>query len=503
MSIAPLNVGHIAAVAGGTVVHGDADSVVTGVALDSRQVRPGDLFVAIVGERTDGHQYAQAAAAAGAACLLVRRDRWPLPATAAAGTASGPLGDRAPGTAVGDLPPGTAVGDLPSGTAVVAVADPVAALGALGAHHRQALADLTVVGVTGSVGKTSTKDMIAGVLDQGGPVLKNPGNLNSEFSLPLVLLGLEARHRYAVLEMGMRARGDIKQLCAIADPQIGVVTNIGISHLELLGSQHEIALAKAELLEALPASGRAVLPVDDPWYGLLAERSAAPVLPYGLGPAAAVTAREIEPDGLHGIAFTLCLPDGTVPVRLPVPGEHQVVNALAAAAAGHAAGLSPAQIAAGLGQLQPSGQRTAVYDCGGISVIDDTYNASPASMAAALDLLAAAVRRDGGRAVAVLGDMYELGAEAEAGHRATGAKAAATGVDVLVAVGSLGRLIGEGAREAGLPAAQTAFAADNAEAIALLRERLRPGDTVLVKGSRGMQMEEIVAALCPDLDAGG
>lgn len=485
MSMARLTAGHIAAVAGGTVVYGDADTPVTGAALDSRQVRPGDLFVAIVGERTDGHQFARAAAAAGAACLLVRRDRWPLGAAAQQG-----------GEPAAAVP-------LPPDTAVVAVDDPVAALGRLGAHHRRQLADLTVVGVTGSVGKTSTKDMIAGVLGQGGPVLKNPGNLNSEFSLPLVLLELAKDHRYAVLEMGMRARGEIRQLCDIARPQIGVVTNIGISHLELLGSEREIALAKAELLEALPAAGRAVLPSDDPWYDLLAERSAAPVLTYGFSAAAAVTAQDVVSDGLHGTAFRLSLPDGVVQVRLPVPGHHQVRNALAAAAVGYVAGLSPAQIAAGLAQLKPSGQRTEVYECGGVRVIDDTYNASPASMAAALDLLAAAVQRDGGRAVAVLGDMYELGAAAEDGHRATGARAAAAGVDLLVAVGALGRLIGEGARTAGLSAAKTAFAADNAEAVALLQERLQPGDIVLVKGSRGMQMEQIVAALCPDCDAGG
>ena len=452
-----------AQIAGGELLAGP-EAQITGVAIDSRQVQPGDLFVAIRGERVDGHAYVPVAAARGAAAVLVdaASPEWRLPA----------------------------------GVAVIRVADPVLALGRLGLYHRRRFPGLSVTAVTGSVGKTTTKDLTAAVLAQGFRLLKTEGNLNTEIGLPLTLFRLTPDAQAAVLEMGMRGPGQIAYLASLAKPRVGVITNIGRTHLELLGSEENIMRAKAELVAALPQDGFAVLNDDDPWTPAVAEHTRARIIRYGWerGPAPRpdVTAADVRGLGPAGTSFRLVTPAGAADLLLPLPGRHNIANALAAAAVGHAWGLSPEQIAAGLAAARISDKRLNVIEVGPVTVINDTYNASPVSTRAALEVLAGF---QAGRRLAVLGNMLELGEYAAAGHREVGAAAAAVGVDRLVCVGDLAADIAVGACAAGLPAEHVTAVPDNQAAAAALAALVRPGDAVLVKGSRGMAMEQIVAAL--------
>ncbi len=473
MKINPLSLKEVVRVTRGRLTGGTPGVVLTGATLDSRQAEPGDLFIAVVGERADGHHFVRDAFRRGAAAVLVQR--WDEEVT-------GPAGEEAPG-------------------AVIRVADTAAALGELAAWRRASF-NLPVVGVTGSVGKTSTKEMLAAVLATRYRTLKTEGNLNTEFGVPLTLLRLEATHEAAVLEMGMRGPGQIAELCRYGRPKVGVVTNVGPTHLELLGSIENIARAKQELINSLPPDGTAVLNGDDPWCREMAQATRARVLFFGREPAFGpeITAREIQSRGAEGIGFVLVTPRGEAPVELPFPGEHQVKNALAAAGGAYALGLGPLDIATGLGAARNVAGRSQVREYGRVQVIDDTYNASPASTVAALGLLAELAT---GRKIAVLGNMLELGDYSDRGHREVGAEAARQGVDLLVTVGQLAAQIAEGARSAGLPADRVVSCAGNPAALAELEPRLRAGDTVLVKGSRGMRMEEIVAGLRRRLEAGG
>lgn len=460
-----MTVAELAGWAGGTILAGDPGAPLNGVAYDSRQVRPGDCFVALPGERVDGHDYVAAAASAGATCALISREV-----------------------------------EIPPGMAAIRVDDTLLALGQAAARYRATM-PLAVVGVTGSVGKTTTKEMIYGVLSRRYRTLRTTGNLNSEVGLPVVLLNhLGPEYEAAVLEMGMRAPGEIAYLCSIARPRVAVVTNVGPSHLELLGSMENIARAKAELVAALPRDGVAVLNADDPRVEAMAGLAPGEVIRYSLegakGPRFATVQhlRPAEQPGMPvpGSAFTLVTHAGEAEVVLPAPGEHHVLGALAAAGAGLALGLSPEEIAAGLATYRPAGSRQRFVNQGGVLIIDDTYNAAPASVRAALSVLAELPGP--GRAIAVLGDMYELGAYAEAGHREVGEAAART-VQELWAVGDLARHIAAGAREAGMAPERVHYTREKGEAIQGLLATIRAGDRVLVKGSRGMQMEEIVAAL--------
>lgn len=442
-------VAEILTVTGGRLLSGSPAAPVLGFAYDSRQVKPGDCFVAMVGERVDGHAYAKGAAERGATVLLCGR---PVEAP---------------------------------GTSVILVDDPLQALGQLGRAFRDRFA-LPVVGVTGSVGKTTTKEMVAAALSGRYDVFRSAGNLNSEVGLPITLMELTAEHQVAVLEMGMRALGEISYLCSIARPVVGVVTNVGTSHLELLGTQANIALAKGELPRSLPPEGAAVLNWDDPLVRQM--ETPAQRWYYGLeaaGPERYVTARGIEREGEVGQRFTLVTPVGQVAVSLGAPGRHLVLNACAAAAASLHLGLSLEQIAAGLATYQPSGARMRILRAGSIRILDDTYNAAPVSVIAALQ-----TGRDlagSGRLIACLGDMYELGSSAVTAHQSVGA-AAARLADHVVAVGELAREIAGGAGP------KASYFPAKGEAIEHLRALLQPNDTLLVKGSRGMQMEEIVAA---------
>lgn len=445
----------------------------TAVCQDSRLVTPGSLFVALRGETQDGHAFVGDALSRGATGLLVERV---------------PEGQAA--AALIDLRPGAQpAGVTPASPVVFIVNNSLGALQQLAAYWRRRQ-PAQVVGVTGSVGKTSTKEMIAAVLATRFRTLKSEKNLNNEIGLPLTLLRLTPRHQRAVLEMGMYDLGEIRQLCQMAMPKVGVVTNVGPSHLERLGSLQRIAQAKAELVEALPRDGVAVLNGDDPLVRDMAGRMRGDVFTFGQQPTCDLWADAVESHGLAGIRLRLHRGEHTVDVRSRLLGEHSVYTVLAAAAVGLVEKLSWSEIEAGLKRLPPRLRLVVTAGINGSTLVDDSYNSSPASALAALQLLSELE----GRHVAVLGDMLELGAYEDEGHRLVGRRAATT-VSRLVAVGHRAWLIGEEALAAGLPVGSVVLAVDNAQAIAALRASLQPGDRVLIKGSRGMKMEEIVAAL--------
>jgi UDP-N-acetylmuramoyl-tripeptide--D-alanyl-D-alanine ligase len=454
----------LVAATGGERVCGSADAEFSGIGIDSRAIEPGAVFVALRGERHDGHRFAPAVVDGGVRGLVVARDALP---------------------------------ELPldrwrsAGAVCVAVADTTRALGALAAYQRRR-AGVEVAAITGSNGKTSTRVLTAAVLEREFSVLATRGNFNNEIGLPLTLFRLAPDHQWAVLELGMNHPGEIGRLAAICAPRVGVILNIGPAHLQGVGSMEGVLRAKAELVEGMPPGGPAVLNADDPRLRRLGAELDRPVTWFGRSPAADVRA-EAEAEGGTGLAFTLVLPDGRVPVRLPLVGRFQVLNALAAAAVGHLAGLDPETIAAGLSSGRPETGRMVPIDTRrGIHLIDDTYNANPASLAAAVETLVAMAPP--GRRVLVMGDMLELGPEAPALHREAGARAAAAGVDRLLARGALAEEVAAGAREAGLPADRAVTGAPEA-LVAELTATLRAGDWVLVKGSRGMAMERILNPL--------
>lgn len=438
---------------------------IRGAAVDSRIVNPGELFVALPGERTDGHEFLAAAVARGAAALLVTR-----------------------------LPDGTdaSLGDV----TIIQVADGLAALHAVAAAWR-ARFDPLVVGVTGSIAKTSTKEAIAAVLGERLVTLKNEGNQNNEIGLPLTILRLGPEHEAAVFEMGMYAGGEIADLAAIARPRIGVVTAIQPVHLSRIGTLEAIDRAKGELIEALPRDGYAVLNADDARVRRMATRTDAPALTYGFAADADVRAEDARSAGMDGMRFTLSTQGGSVPVSVPTLGRLAVHNALAGAATGIAAGLSLEAIAAGLAMGWSAPHRTELVRAGGVTIVDDSYNASPASVTAALDLLGGLP----GRRVAVLGEMLELGEGHESGHRAVGEAAAAV-ADLLVVVGDRATGIADGAVAAGLAPGRIVRTATRETALEVLRPRLRDGDVVLVKASRGIELDLLVDALRAELAAG-
>ncbi|SNS46892.1 UDP-N-acetylmuramoyl-tripeptide--D-alanyl-D-alanine ligase [Geodermatophilus pulveris] len=436
-----------------------ADGTVTGrVTADSRTVAPGDLFVALPGERVDGHDFLPAAAAAGAVAALATRPDGALPC--------------------------------------VVVDDPVAALGRLAAavHARLAAGGLTTLGITGSSGKTSTKDLLGQVLASAGATVSPPGSYNNEIGLPLTVLDADAGTRFLVLEMGSRGRGHIARLCRVARPDVGVVLNVGSAHLGEFGSADGIAVAKGELVEALPESGTAVLNADDPRVVGMAPRTRARVLTTGRAGGADVRAEDVALDDTGRAAFTLVTGGSRAPVRLRVVGEHQVANALSAAGAALAAGMAPDAVAAALSAAEPRSrwrmEVTRRED--GVTVVNDAYNANPESMRAALAALAGLPAR---RRVAVLGAMAELGPGAAGEHERLGRDAVAAGVDLVVAVGADAVGIAAGAAAAGATPARAVRVPDRAAARELLTEVLVPGDVVLVKASRSYGLELLAADL--------
>ncbi|HQF62232.1 MAG TPA: UDP-N-acetylmuramoyl-tripeptide--D-alanyl-D-alanine ligase [Anaerolineaceae bacterium] len=449
-----------------------ASLIISEAAIDSRLVIPGALFVALPGERVDGHDYVEEAFRRGAHLALVQKD----------------LSARLNCVDVrnGKLPE-----SLPEAPFCLWVEDTLKALQSIAGFWRRKL-NIRVVGITGSVGKSTTKELIYEVLSQRYHTLKSPGNLNNEIGLPLTLLRLSSGYERAVLEMGFYVPGEISFLCDLALPQVGVITNVGTVHAERAGSQEAIARGKAELVQALPPApnGVAILNYDDPWVRPMAAQTQAQTLFYGLDPEADLWADEIESQGLKGILFRLHYRQETLYLRAPMIGQHSVHTVLRATAVGLAEGLSWQEIVTGLQQGHTQLRLMAVHTESGALVLDDTYNASPESTMAALNLL----NELSGRRIAVLGDMLELGPYEKQGHELVGIRAAQV-ARLLVAVGNRGKMIAEAARQAGMSSRQITWVETVPEAITVLQGLLKADDVVLVKGSHGLHMERIVSAL--------
>lgn len=456
----PLTLSDIARITHGTLVQGDASAVVTGVSTDSRSIEPNELFVPLVGPNFDGHDFVNDAFGRGAGAALVAA-----------------------------RPNETEY----TGGAVIAVDDTLRALHLLAADRRTRLT-ADVVAITGSDGKTTTKDMVAAVLQTRRTTEKTPGNFNNEIGLPLTLLQTDASTQVLVVEMGMRGSGQIRTLARIARPHIGIVTNVSPVHLELLGTVEAIAAAKRELVEQLPATGTAVLNGDDEQVLAMAGATEARVITYGLGATNDVRATDVADEAAGGVHFTLHYEGRTTRVHVPAPGFHNVYNALAAAAAAFAVGLDATDVAAGLAAYpaQRSGMRLEIVTGpDDVCIVNDAYNASPASMRTALDLLG----RMPGRRLAVLGDMLELGPIAGPEHEAVGRRVAELGLVGFVAVGRWASTMTTAAAQAGMPPAALEAVPDADTALSAIRRRLHPGDTVLVKASRGLQLERVARAL--------
>ncbi|HEX7712827.1 MAG TPA: UDP-N-acetylmuramoyl-tripeptide--D-alanyl-D-alanine ligase [Bacillota bacterium] len=456
----------LAAATKGRLLRGEPGKTVHGLTIDSRRIEPGQLFLALKGERFDGHDFISAALAGGArAVVLDDEGRF----------------DEEQFRVYPD--PG-----------VILVPDSQEALGAIARFHRDRF-QIPVIAVTGSNGKTTTKDLVAAILAQEWPIIKTEANFNNEIGLPLTLLKIDQTTRAAVVEMGMRGLGQIRHLCGIARPEMGIVTNVGLSHLELLGSQENIARAKAELIEALPGTGLAVLNGDDPYVRAMTRKRQSDgglrTVRYGIdGPELDYRAdkyRVIE----NGSSFRLVYPKGSFEVTLPIPGRHNVLNALAAIALAKELGFSDTAIRKGLANPGLTEKRLNRIECRGFTIIDDTYNASPASVRAAIDVLCSLPNRN--RRFAVLSDMLELGTTAASSHREIGTYAAERGIDHLFAWGDLALEYTSGMND--VNPGKAAFFTSKSALVAELKSCLKPGDAVLVKGSRSMKMEEVVKAL--------
>ncbi|MFX4293843.1 UDP-N-acetylmuramoyl-tripeptide--D-alanyl-D-alanine ligase [Streptomyces bohaiensis] len=474
----PLSIAELAAVVDGKP-HGlpaapDTDpgadplnAPVTGPAvIDSREAAPGVLFAAFEGERVDGHDYAAAAVEAGAAAVLATR---------------------------------------PVGVPAVLVDDVTAALGALARHTVRELG-ATLVALTGSSGKTSTKDLIAQLLRELGPTVWTPGSLNNEIGLPLTALRADAGTRHLVLEMGARGVGHIRYLAELTPPRIGVVLNVGTAHVGEFGGQDRIAQAKGELVEALPAAdegGVAVLNADDPLVRAMAARTRARVVLFGESGEADIRAEEARLGSDGRPSFTLCTPTGRSGVTMRLYGEHHVSNALAAAAVAHELGMPATQIAEALSSAGPlSRWRMEVTErADGVTIVNDAYNANPDSMRAALKTLA--TMGHGGRTWAVLGRMAELGDDSQAEHDAIGRLAVRLNVSKLVSVGGLeAAWLDMGAKNEGSWGEESVHVSDAQAALELLRDELRSGDVVLVKASRAVGLERVAIDLLGDTEGG-
>jgi UDP-N-acetylmuramoyl-tripeptide--D-alanyl-D-alanine ligase len=453
-----------------------ATTVITEAVIDSRQVIPGSLFVAIPGEKADGHDFIEEAFRRGASFALIQRDMngsfRTLDLRAVLSIEAFPH--------EGLTPP-----------MCLRVENTVTALQQIARYWRRKL-DLRVSGITGSVGKSTTKEMVAEVLSTRYRTLKSPGNLNNEIGLPLTILRLSTGHQRAVLEMGFYVPGEIAFLCDIALPQVGVVTNIGTVHAERAGSQEAIARGKSELVQALPLApeGVAILNFDDPWVRRMEEKTRARVFFYGLSREANLWADNVVGLGLEGIRFRLHYQGETLHVRIPLIGRHSVHTALRAAAVGLAEGMNWQEVLEGLHQGHTQLRLAAVRAQTGALLLDDTYNASPESMLAALNLL----DELGGRKVAVLGDMLELGPYERTGHEMVGLRAAQV-ANVLLTLGERAHLIADAARRAGMRKTSILEFREFEPLMEWLKANLTKEDAVLIKGSHGLRMDRIASML--------
>lgn len=452
---------HIARITGGTLSGAAVNCRIENISTDSRNIAPGELFIPLRGERFDGHDYLSQAVKNGAAACLSEE----------------------------------VVAGLP--VPVLRVENTLRALGDIAAAHRLQLKG-PLVAITGSAGKTTTKEMLAGILERVAPGLKTAGNYNNLIGLPLTLLRLRAEHKWAVVEMGTSALGEIERLTEIAQPAIGVLTNIGAAHLETLSGLDGVARAKGELLAGL-RGGSAIINLDDPRVSVLPVANGVKKITYGLSGAADVRAEEVSESG-EKQDFALVIGEQKTSVTLSVPGRHNVLNALAAAAVASELDVPIEEIAAGLSGFAAVSGRMSLYPmpCGGM-LLDDSYNSNPLSAKAAIRALK--MLKGQGRRIAVLGDMLELGPEAPVLHQELGRDVVGI-ADLLVAVGDFGEAMQRGASGAGLPAAQIVLLGSAEEAAIYMQNHLRSGDRILVKGSRGVHLEKVVEALMSaDFDA--
>jgi UDP-N-acetylmuramoyl-tripeptide--D-alanyl-D-alanine ligase len=455
------------------------ETVINEAAVDSRQIIPGSMFIALPGERTDGHQYIGDAFKNGASLAIIEQE---VPAEF-------PTVDlRSRPNLVEVTLPSNMLHGAPF---CLRVTDSLKALQQIAHFYRRKM-DLRVIGITGSVGKSTTKELVAEVLSQRYRTLKNTGNLNNEIGLPLTILRLGNGHQRAVLEMGFYVPGEIAFLCELALPEVGVITNVGTVHAERAGSQEVIAQGKAELVQSLPPApqGIAILNYDDPWVRPMALQTRAKVFYYGLDRAADLWADEIEGMGLEGIRFRLHYRNEVLHLRVPLIGAHSVHTALRAAAVGLVENLTWGEIIDGLQQARTQLRLVAVRTQSGALLLDDSYNSSPESTLAALNLL----NELEGRRIAVLGEMLELGPYERQGHEKVGLRVAEV-AQRLIAVGERARMIVQAARKAGMPASKITWIADVPAVVEILRTELKEGDVALIKGSHGLRMDRIVAEL--------
>jgi UDP-N-acetylmuramoyl-tripeptide--D-alanyl-D-alanine ligase len=448
----PLTLSQIAQFAGASLSCGDGTAVINKVSTDSRTIKPGELFLALRGENFEGHDFVEGSAKAGATGGLVDLN-W--------------------------------AGSVPNNFALLRATDTLQAYQTLAANYRRSLA-LKVLAITGSNGKTSTKDFAASVLARRFRVTKTEGNFNNHVGLPRTILEATSADQVAVWEIGMNHPGEIAALSKIAAPDAAIVTNIGVAHIEFMGSREAIAMEKGALAEAIEPQGTVILNADDPFTEGIAARTRARVVLAGTT-GGTVQAIEIR-QSAEGSEFTIVEGAHRCRAQLPVAGLHMVQNALLAVAAGRAFGLSIEECAAGLAAAPLTKARLQIREISGVQFLDDSYNANPDSMKAALRTLLE-LDADGKR-IAVLGEMRELGSESERGHREVGETAATLGVDQLITVGDAAELIAEGARIAGLD--KVLSVPSTGEAAKLLGEIAGPGDLVLVKGSRAARTEEVM-----------
>ncbi len=444
----------------GALLQGDPDAAVESYSIDTRTLKSGDLFFALVGPNHDAHRFVPDAIRKGAAAVVISRG---------------------------------GEGDFP-GAALIRVEDTTRALQDLGAWVRRRQ-PVRVVGITGSTGKTTTKEMTAAVMEEAMPTLKSAGNLNNTFGLPLCLLGLEPRHRAAVLEMGMSRTGELTRLAAIADPDVGVLTNVYPVHLENFPSVEAIADAKGELFRGMRDGAVAVYNADDSEATRVALSFPGRKIGFGFSEKAEIRATRLDSLPSGSTRFRLSGTGEDLEPEIPFPGRHHVANAIAAAAAAHAAGADGPAILRGLARTEPLPMRGALLRLkGDVRVLDETYNSNPVAFRRTLETLS---RMSAARKVVAAGDMLELGPAAKEAHRVMGEEVARSGAALFIAVGDLSRIAAEGARAAGL--AEVMHFADSAAAAAWTATALKAGDLVLVKGSRGMAMERIVEAILSSL----
>lgn len=455
-----LSIDEILKATGGTVISEGGYTPVKAITTDSRVAGPGELFIPLIGDRFDGHDYIPKAFENGASAALTQKDAIPV-----------------------------------EGRVLIRVADTSAALRDLAAWYRSKFR-IPFVGITGSVGKTSTKDMVANVLGRRYNVHSTEGNLNNEIGVPLTVFKLDETHEAAVLEMGMSGFGEISRLTAIVKPAVAIITNVGMSHIEKLGSRNNILKAKLEILEGLDSNGLVILNSDDNLLdgvkNLLNHRTVS----YGIGEGADYQAGNINSSGEGGIDFELTVEGRAYDVHLSVPGVHNVSNALAAVAAGRELNVPMEDIIEGIARYKPGKMRLNIISANGLRIINDTYNASPQSMKAALDVLEE-IGMTGCR-IAVLGDMLEMGEWAKDAHYEVGRYAAGKKLSRLITIGPNAVYIGEGAVESGFPAEAVSIFTNNKEAVRFIEKIIQNGDTILIKGSRGMKMEELANQLSAD-----